>query len=89
MLQLARVWWRNPLLDGKGSGAAGGVQTNTWSMRPGAAGAQISALPRAGGRVKQINQSCSVIPWSGQHFVSKCFSYTWQKNFKLHASLEV
>lgn len=33
----------------------------------------------------RINQSCSVIPWPGQRFVSWCFSYTWQKNFQIHA----
>lgn len=34
----------------------------------------------------RISQSWSVIPWSGQHFVSWFFSYTWQKSFQLHAS---
>jgi len=40
------------MLEGKGSGAAGGLLGNTWSVGPGTAGASISALLQAGGRTK-------------------------------------
>lgn len=41
------------MLEEKGSGAAGGLPGNTWSVRPVSAGPPVSALLWADGRVKQ------------------------------------
>lgn len=81
-----RVWWRNSLLEGKGSGAAEGVQRNTCSVRPGAAGACISALHRADGRVKQDYQSVQSPPGLGSTLPPGASPTPGRKSFQLHAS---